>query len=108
MTRENIESVVGPIVGLVSYQSGAVVSRTILKKDAGSVTLFAFDRGQGLSEHSVPHDALVLLVEGRAQITVGGTPRELAGGDTILMPANVPHAVQAIERFKMVLIMLRS
>ena len=108
MTREDIQSVVGPIVGLVSYQSGAVVSRTILKKDAGSVTLFAFDRGQGLSEHSVPHDALVLVVEGRAQITVGGALHELAAGDTILMPATVPHAVQAVERFKMALIMLRG
>ena len=108
MTREDIASVVGPIVGLVNYQRDAVVSRTILKKEAGSVTLFAFDRGQALSEHSAPYDALVLLVEGRAEISVGGTPHELTEGDTILMPANIPHAVQAVERFKMALIMLRG
>jgi len=108
MTRGDMGSVVGPIVGLVDYQAGAVVSRTILKKDAGSVTVFAFDRGQALSEHTVPYDALVLLVDGRGEITVGGTPHELGEGDTILMPANVPHAVRALERFKMALIMLRA
>ena len=98
----------GPIVGLVDYQKDAVVSRTILKRDAGSVTVFAFDRGQALSEHSVPYDALVLLVAGRGEITVGGTLHALGEGDTVLMPAGVPHAVRAVERFKMVLIMLRA
>jgi quercetin dioxygenase-like cupin family protein len=102
-----MEGVVGPIVGLVDYQDGAVVSRTILKREAGSVTVFAFDRGQALSEHSVPFDALALLVDGRGEITVGGTPHELRQGDTILMPAGIPHAVRAVERFKMALIMLR-
>jgi len=108
MTPGEIDSVVAPIVDLVSYQDHAVVSRTILKRDAGSVTMFAFDRGQAISEHSVPFDALVLLVEGRGEITVGGTPHELGQGDTILMPARVPHAVRAVERFKMALIMLRA
>ena len=107
MTRPDMEGVVGPIVALVDYQDGAVVSRTILKREAGSVTVFAFDRGQALSEHSVPFDALALLVDGRGEICVGGEPHELGQGDTILMPAGVPHSVRAIERFKMALIMLR-
>ena len=94
--------------GLVDYQDDAVVSKTLLKKDTGSVTLFAFDRGQELSEHTVPHDALVYLVDGEAEIAVSGQPHRLRGGDVLLMPGNEPHAVRATRRFKMLLTMIRS
>jgi len=93
---------------LVSYQPGAVVSREIVQKKAGTVTLFAFDKGQGLSEHTAPFDALVHVLDGTAEISLAGTPHRLTSGDMILMPANVPHALQAIERFKMMLVMIRS
>ncbi len=108
MNSDGIGALAGALADLVTYQDGAVVSRTILKKEAGNVTLFAFDRGQALSEHTVPYDALVHVVDGRAEITVGGKPNTLARGDVIVMPANVPHAVKAPERFKMLLIMLRA
>ena len=93
---------------LVNYQDGAVVSREILKKTTGNVTLFAFDRDQGLSEHTAPFDALVQVLEGEAEITISGKPHRLHGGDMILMPAGQPHALRALERFKMILTMLRS
>ena len=93
---------------LVAYQPGAVVSRTLVKKPAGTVTLFAFDAGQGLSEHTAPFAALVHVLDGRASITVGGTPHEVPAGQVLLLPANVPHAVAAKERFKMLLIMIRT
>jgi quercetin dioxygenase-like cupin family protein len=93
---------------LVQYQHGAVVSREIVKKPAGSVTLFAFDEGQGLSEHTAPFDALVQVLEGEAEITVSGTPYKLHGGEMILMPAGQPHALKALQRFKMILTMIRS
>lgn len=98
----------GTMAELVTYQEGAVVSRIILKKGTGNVTVFAFDRDQGLSEHTTPFDALVHVVEGRAEVTVGGVPHELAAGGMIVMPASVPHALRAPERFKMVLTMIRS
>jgi len=94
--------------GLVTYAPGAVVSRTLVDKDKGTVTLFAFDSGQGLSEHSAPYDALVVVVDGRAGVTVGGNPVEVAAGETVLLPANVPHSLRAVERFKMLLIMIRA
>jgi quercetin dioxygenase-like cupin family protein len=93
---------------LVSYQDGAVVSREIVKKSTGSVTLFAFDEGQGLSEHTAPFDALVQVVEGEAEIMISGQPHRLQGGEMILMPANQPHALKALKRFKMILTMIRS
>ena len=93
---------------LVGYQEGAVVSREILKKPTGSVTLFAFDEGQGLSEHSAPFDALVQGVEGEAEITISGEAHRLQSGEMILLPANQPHAVKALTRFKMSLTMIRS
>jgi len=98
----------GAMADLVAYQDGAVVSRVILKKETGNVTLFAFDQGQGLSEHTTPFDALVHVLEGRAEITVGGTRHDLRAGELILMPANVPHALKAAERFKMSLTMIRA
>jgi quercetin dioxygenase-like cupin family protein len=92
---------------LVAYADGAVVSRTLLKSKAGNVTLFAFDADQGLSEHTAPFDALVQVLDGRGEFTVGGKVHELSPGQTLLMPANIPHAVRATARFKMLLTMLR-
>lgn len=93
---------------LVDYQSGAVVSKTLLKQPAGSVTLFAFDAGQELSEHTVPHDALVQVLDGSAEITIAGTRHTVNAGDAIVMPGGRPHAVRAAQRFKMLLTMLRA
>ena len=93
---------------LVSYQDGAVVSREIVKKPTGNVTLFAFDEGQELSEHTTPFDALVQVLEGETEIMISGQPHRLQGGEMILMPANQPHALKALRRFKMILTMIRS
>jgi quercetin dioxygenase-like cupin family protein len=93
---------------LVNYQDGSVVSREIVKKPTGSVTIFAFDEGQGLSEHTAPFDALVQVVEGAVEITISSQPHQLQGGEMILMPAGQPHALKALKRFKMILTMIRS
>jgi len=93
---------------LVGYQQGGVVSRALLARDTGSVTVFAFDAGQGLSEHTAPYDALVLMLEGEADITVSGRPFHLRAGDTLLLPAGEPHALRAPVPFKMLLVMIRS
>jgi len=92
----------------IAYQDGAVVSRTLVKKAEGTVTLFAFDQGEGLSEHSTPFDALVHVLDGEALITIGGTEHGVGTGDAILMPADVPHALKAQKRFKMLLTMIKS
>ncbi len=96
------------LAGLVEYQDGSVVSREVLKKPTGTVTLFAFDEGQGLSEHTTPFDALVDVIDGVAEVTIEGTAYTLKAGDVIVMPANRPHALMARERFKMMLVMIRS
>ena len=93
---------------LMDYQDGAVVSREILKKDTGSVTVFAFDAGQGLSEHTAPFDALVCVLDGEVEISIAGKPHHLETGEMIVMPANQPHALKALSRFKMMLVMIRS
>jgi quercetin dioxygenase-like cupin family protein len=93
---------------VVAYQPQAVVSKEIVRSKGGIVTLFAFDQGEGLSEHTAPFDALVLVLEGTAEVTIGGIPHRLGKDDFILMPANVPHALAAIERFKMMLTMVRE
>lgn len=93
---------------LVQYQDGAVVSREVVKKPTGTVTIFAFEEGQGLSEHTAPFDALVQVVEGDAEITISGQPHRVQGGEMILMPAGRPHALKALKRFKMILTMIRS
>ena len=93
---------------LVEYQPGSVVSREILKKSTGKVTLFAFDAEEGLSEHTSPFDALAQVLEGEVEITIAGQPHRVAEGDLILMPANQPHALKALKRFKMILTMIRS
>ncbi len=96
------------LADLVACQEGSVVSRQVLKREGGNVTLFAFSAGQGLSEHTAPFDALVHVLEGEAQVTISGRPYRLAAGDAIVMPANHPHAVRAITQFKMLLTMIRS
>jgi quercetin dioxygenase-like cupin family protein len=93
---------------LVTYQDDSVVSREIVKKPTGTVTIFAFDEGQGLSEHTAPFDALVHVLEGEVEISIPGKPRRLQGGDMILMPAHQPHALKAVKRYKMILTMIRS
>jgi len=93
---------------LVTYQSGAIVSRTLLEKNTGTVALFAFDQGQALSEHTAPYDAMTIVIEGRVNIKIDGRDFLLDEGQMILMPANKPHALKAATRFKMILIMIRS
>ena len=96
------------ITELVDYQDGSVVSKQIIKKDIGNVTLFAFEKGEGLSEHTAPFDALVYILDGQAEIKISGTAHEVKAGEMIIMPANEPHALQAHERFKMMLVMIRG
>jgi quercetin dioxygenase-like cupin family protein len=96
-----------PLAGLIAYQRGAVVSREIVRRTSGTVTLFSFDRGQGLSEHTAPFDALVVVLDGEARITVAGRANRVRKGEMILMPARKPHALQAERRFKMLLVMVR-
>jgi quercetin dioxygenase-like cupin family protein len=96
------------LAGLISYQEGSVVSRTLIDKDAGTVTLFAFDAGQGLSEHTAPYDALVYVLDGTVEVKIAGKPVVLRHGEMTLMPANQPHALTAKARFKMLLIMIKS
>lgn len=93
---------------LLNYQKDAVASRTLIDKKNGTVTFFAFDRGQGLSEHTAPFDALVYLVDGQAEIIIAGQPHRLKKGEMIIMPANKPHALKAVERCKMLLVMIRG
>ena len=104
----NIIGEVGNLNNLVDYQDGSVVSKEIIKKEKGSVTLFAFDQGQGLSEHTAPFDALVYIFAGRAEISIAGKQHHLKAGETIIMPANQPHFLKAIERFKMFLVMIKA
>jgi quercetin dioxygenase-like cupin family protein len=96
------------VVDLASYQEGSVVSRILVRRNTGNVTLFAFDEGQELSEHTAPFDALVYVLEGKAEIAIAGKAFQLGAGELILMPANRPHALRAVSRFKMLLIMIRS
>jgi quercetin dioxygenase-like cupin family protein len=92
----------------VEYRADSVVSKTIIKKATGTVTLFAFDEGEGLSEHTAPFDAMVQVLDGEAEIVVGGTTYNVASGESIVMPADIPHALKAIQRFKMLLTMIKS
>ena len=96
------------LAGQVEYVTGSVVSRTLVKKATGTITLFAFDAGQGLSEHQAPFDAFVQIVDGAATLRIGGKDVRARAGDIVVMPANVPHAVQADEPLKMLLVMIRS
>jgi quercetin dioxygenase-like cupin family protein len=105
MTKENE---VLNLVGSIDYQEGAIVSKVFIDKNTGSVTVFAFDKGQGLSEHTAPFDAMVFVIDGQAEIAIAGAVSIVKKGETIIMPANIPHALKAIERFKMMLIMIKS
>ncbi len=96
------------LADLVAYQEDSVVSRQITKEEAGNVTLFAFDTGQELSEHRAPYDALVHVLDGDVEVRISGTPYQLTAGDAIIMPANAPHALKAVKRFKMLLTMIRN
>ncbi len=96
------------LADLVAYQQGSVVSKTLLEKKTGTVTLFAFAAGQGLSEHTAPFDAMVCVLDGVAEITIDGRPVTVCQGEMVVMPANRPHALKAVERFKMMLTMIRS
>ena len=96
------------LVGLIGYQKGSVVSRTIMSKKTGTVTLFAFDEGEGLSEHTAPYDALVYILEGEAEVTISGKDISVNKGEMVMMPANKPHALKASRQYKMLLIMIKS
>ena len=96
------------LADMVDYQDGSVVSKTVIKKKTGTVTLFAFDQGQGLSEHTAPFDAMVQVLDGEVEIKISGRPFHLRQGEMIIMPANEPHALNAVKKFKMMLIMIKS
>lgn len=92
----------------VDYATGSVVSKNVLKRDTGNISLFSFDKGEGLSEHTAPFDALVQVVDGKAEISIDGNPHLVDKGESIIMPANIPHALKAIDKFKMVLTMIKE
>ena len=92
----------------ITYQEGSVVSRTLIDKKVGTITVFAFGEGQGLSEHTAPFDAFIQVIDGSAEITVAGVPHIVKAGSMTILPANQPHALKALERFKMLLVMIRS
>lgn len=106
--QKDLKSRALAIDDLIDYQTGSVVSREIVRKETGTVTIFAFDKGEGLSEHSAPFDAMVQIVDGTARITIGGEENTVEKGEMIIMPANVPHALHAVEKYKMILTMIRS
>jgi len=108
MNDNNAAEKVENLKDLIGYQEGAVVSRELLKKESGTVTLFAFDRNQGLSEHTAPFEAMVCMLDGKAEIIISGETFSVKEGEMIIMPAHKPHALKASERFKMMLIMIRS
>jgi quercetin dioxygenase-like cupin family protein len=108
MKAENIAGNVFELNGMVAYQADSIVSRTIIDKPAGTLTLFAFDKGQGLSEHTAPFDAMAYMMDGAAEVTISGKPLAVKQGEMVIMPANQPHALKAPERFKMMLVMIKS
>ena len=107
---QTMDFIAEPLVleSLVTYQEHSIVSKQVLNKKAGTLTLFAFDKGEGLSEHTAPYNASVLIFDGKAEIKIGGKTHVLKKGEMIIMPANIPHALKAVEPFKMLLIMIRS
>ncbi len=105
---EKLEASPFKLNGTIAYQDGAVVSREILRKKTGTVTVFAFDKGQGLSEHTAPFDATVLCLDGELEATIDGTPMKVQVGEMLIMPADKPHSIKAVEKFKMLLIMIRT
>jgi len=95
-------------MNMIDYQEGSIVSKGLINKEKGTVTLFAFDKGQGLSEHTAPFDAFVYLIDGKAEITIDGKAHSVTAGESIIMPANKPHSLKAVERFKMLLVMIKA
>lgn len=108
MSNQNIKKSILNLNSLLDYQEGSVVSRALINKDVGTVTLFSFDKGESLSEHTAPFDALVYIFNGEAEIIISKEKFNLKSGQMIIMPANEPHALKAIEKFKMMLIMIKS
>jgi len=108
LEKQELESKASNLEGLIEYQEGSVVSRTIIDKKTGTVTLFAFDENQGLSEHTAPYDAMIQVLDGEVKITISGKPVDLKKGEITIMPANQPHALTAKTRFKMLLSMIKS
>jgi quercetin dioxygenase-like cupin family protein len=108
MKSEEIIGQAAAMIDLVAYQAGSVVSRTVIDKPAGTLTLFAFDKGQGLSEHTAPFDAMVYILDGVAEVTIAGKSHAVKQGEMIIMPANQPHALKAPQPFKMMLVMIKS
>jgi len=106
--REELQGKVLRLAELVAYNEGTVASRVILSRPAGNITLFSFDENEGLSEHTAPFDAVVTILEGECEVWVAGTTLQMKAGETIIFPANVPHALSAITRFKMMLVMIRE
>lgn len=96
------------LAGYIDYQQGSVVSKTLVDQKTGTITLFAFDKGQGLSEHTAPYDAMVQILDGEVEVTIAGNPLRLQKGEMVIMPANKPHALRALENFKMLLTMIRA
>ncbi len=107
-TTEKLKAQAINLRDLIGYQEGSVVSREIISKKTGTVTLFAFDKGQGLSEHTAPFDALVYCLDGEVEVTISGNPMQLKEEEMVIMPAHQPHALKALQRFKMLLIMIRK
>lgn len=105
---EDLKGRVLELANLLDYQEGSVVSRELLRLKTGTLTVFAFDKGQGLSEHTAPFDATALGIAGEAEVTISGTPHSLKTGELLIMPAHEPHALEAVEPFKMLLIMIRT
>jgi quercetin dioxygenase-like cupin family protein len=105
---QTLSAEVKPLAELLQYQDSAIVSRVLLKNNGGTVTLFAFDQGQGLSEHTAPFEALVFVLDGEAEVEIAGKVYRVKSGETITLPANIPHAVRAATRFKMLLTMIRA
>jgi quercetin dioxygenase-like cupin family protein len=108
MKADNLTGQVAGLAGLVDYQTGSIVSRTVIDKPTGTLTLFAFDKGQGLSEHTAPFDAMVYVIDGEAEVTISGKPLLVKQGEMVIMPANQPHALRALRKFKMMLVMIKS
>ncbi len=105
---KDLKSKITKLIDLTDYQKGSIVSRTLIDNEGGTVTLFAFDVGQGLSEHTTPFDALVQIIDGTVDITISGKDYRLKEGEIIIMPADEPHALKAVTKFKMMLVMIRS
>ena len=106
--NQPVSNLPADVADLVEYQTGSIVSHALVKAKAGTVSVFAFDAGEGLSEHTAPYDALLVVVDGRAKVTIAGAAHDVASGQLLRLPANIPHAVQAEERFKMMLVMIRA